>query len=162
MWIATDVHYESGRSVVGAVGFLRWTDTQGMEWTRVYPGAAAAYEPGQFYKRELPLLLATLNDLPPASGVIVDGYVWLGPDRKGLGAYLHEAIDLPVIGVAKRPFHGADGVAEPVLRGTSANPLWVTAAGMRVSEAVDAIRRMHGAHRLPTLLKRVDRLCRGD
>ena len=54
-----------------------------------------------------------------------------------------------------------DGVAEAVLRGGSERPLWVTAAGMDPREACARVREMHGAHRIPTLLKRVDALCRG-
>jgi len=40
--------------------------------------------------------------------------------------------------------------------------LYVTAAGMRLQEAADRIQRMHGPHRIPTLLKRVDTLARGS
>jgi deoxyribonuclease V len=48
-----------------------------------------------------------------------------------------------------------------VVRGTEAKrPLYVTAAGVGVDQAAAWVRSMHGPHRLPTLLKRVDRLCR--
>jgi deoxyribonuclease V len=48
-----------------------------------------------------------------------------------------------------------------VLRGGSARPLYVTAAGLSADEAARRVRDMHGPYRIPTLLKRVDQLCRG-
>ena len=39
-------------------------------------------------------------------------------------------------------------------------PLYVSAVGVDLVNAADNIRRMHGPHRLPTLLKQVDGLCR--
>jgi deoxyribonuclease V len=87
--------------------------------------------------------------------------VWLGAGRPGLGAHLYQALGrrTAVVGVAKRRFHGA-GDAVPILRGTSQVPLFVTAVGIDLAEAAEGVRRMHGAHRIPTLLKRVDRLSR--
>jgi deoxyribonuclease V len=64
-----------------------------------------------------------------------------------------------VVGVAKTSFTGS-AFAEPVLRGGSARPHSVTAAGAAARAAAGWIRSMHGAHRIPTLLKRADRLCR--
>ncbi|MFY0538676.1 hypothetical protein [Nannocystis pusilla] len=39
---------------------------------------------------------------------MIDGHVWLGPDRPGLGVHLHRALGeaIPVVGVAKNPFRG--------------------------------------------------------
>jgi len=50
--------------------------------------------------------------------------------------------------------------AIPVLRGTSARPLFVTAAGMPRTDAADLVRRMAGRFRLPDALRRVDVLAR--
>jgi deoxyribonuclease V len=61
-----------------------------------------------------------------------------------------------VIGVAKTAFQAATH-AMPVLRGTSARPLFVTAAGMSRDEAV---RHMSGRHRLPDAMRRADTLAR--
>lgn len=123
----------------------------------------ADYEPGAFYKRELPCILAVLRAAGATPDVIlVDGYVWLSADgRPGLGARLHEALGgtAAVVGVAKTGFAGG-GFAVEVLRGDSARPLFVTAAGVDAAVAASWIRGMHGRHRLPTLLKRVDRMCR--
>jgi deoxyribonuclease V len=122
----------------------------------------APYQPGEFYKRELPLLLDLLRDLRPPPGIIVvDGYVWLGEGVPGLGARLFTALGggQPVVGVAKSPYRG-DTAAAQVLRGGSRRPLHVTAAGVALADAAAWVRGMHGAHRIPTLLKEVDRLSR--
>ena len=128
------------------------------EWVIPIP-EVADYEPGQFYKRELPCLLTLLEAVPHKIEVIVvDGYVWLGPDRKGLGAHLHAQLggETAVIGVAKSHFHEAPGIS--VLRGDSKNPLFVTAEGIPLETAAEHVRAMAGEFRLPTLLKYTDRL----
>lgn len=162
--VCLDVGYRADAVVAACVGFHEWTDAEpALEKTVRADGAAAAYEPGQFWRRELPYLLDVLArlDATPAT-VIVDGYVWLGVSRPGLGAHLYEALErrAAVVGVAKTRFHGADGAAVPVLRGESKEPLFVSAAGMSVDDAARAIAQMAGPHRVPTLLKRVDRLSR--
>ena len=94
--------------------------------------------------------------------MIIDGYVWLGGQRPGLGGHLHEVLgqQVAIIGVAKTQFAGAEPV-ELVLRGQSRTPLYVSAVGMDLATAASHIRAMHGPHRIPTLLKRVDQLSRG-
>src|SRR5262249_3377341 len=128
---------------------------------RVTP--AAPYLPGQFYRRELPCLLAVLAPrLDEVRIVLVDGYVWLRDEHSpGLGAHLYEALGrrVAVIGVAKSCFQSA-GVAKAVLRGGSKRPLFVTAAGLDLITAATCVRRMHGGYRIPTLLRRVDQCCR--
>jgi deoxyribonuclease V len=132
--------------------------------TVVEAPVAAPYRPGVFCQRELPPLLAVLRRVRRRFRVVVvDGYVWLdGHGRPGLGAHLYEALRrrVPVVGVAKSRFGLAD-FAVPVLRGCSRQPLFVTAAGMPAAEAAQRVRDMHGACRIPTVLKRVDRMCRG-
>jgi deoxyribonuclease V len=120
----------------------------------------APYRPGAFFERELPCIRAVLaKNHWPLAAIVVDGYVWLG-EQPGLGAHLFAALEekVPVIGVAKNPFREAAAIE--VVRGDSKKPLYVSAAGMAKEEAAACIRRMHGPHRLPTLLKEVDRLCR--
>ena len=120
------------------------------------------YEPGQFYRRELPLLLAAIHEVETSTDcVVVDGYVWLGPDSaRGLGAHLYEALvgRVPVIGVAKTRY--LDTPAAEVRRGQSQRPLYVTAAGIGIDLAASHVHSMHGVGRIPTLIKRVDRLAR--
>ncbi|WP_433214451.1 endonuclease V [Dactylosporangium sp. CS-047395] len=119
------------------------------------------YVPGQFYLRELPAIRAALAGVAPVELLIVDGYVDLDPGgRPGLGAHVHEALGVPVIGVAKTAFRAATH-AVPVLRGVATKPLFVTAAGLSRAEAAEYVRGMGGAYRMPEALRRVDALARG-
>ncbi len=159
-----DVHYRdtSASACAAAVTFLGWTDADVIDAKVVQVQDVEPYEPGQFYRRELPCLLAVLQTLPPVDAVLIDGYVWLADEsRPGLGAHLHQALGgkIPVIGAAKTKFHGA-GQACEVLRGESRRPLYVTAAGMEVNLAAEHVRSMHGVYRIPTLVAWVDQLCR--
>lgn len=145
-------------------------------WSSETPSAAYAtdiasveeYEPGAFYRRELPCLLQVLSLLPsPPNVVVIDGYVWLSDAPKpGLGAYLYEALGggVPIIGVAKTAFHGAEScpIVMRVLRGTSIKPLFVTAVGMEPEAAGRLVQGMAGPHRIPTLLAATDQLSRSD
>jgi deoxyribonuclease V len=163
MLAALDAHYVDDHAFVACLTFASWRDASAIEELTTVVADIPEYEPGHFYRRELPCLLAGLGLLPaPPEIVVIDGYVWLDEHgRQGLGAHLHRALGgrAAVVGVAKNPFHGAGGAAE-VQRGDSARPLYVSAEGMPLSEAADAVRSMHGPFRVPTLLKRVDQLCR--
>ncbi len=158
-----DVDYRPTACAAAAVLFADWRDEVAQrEVTHVHPAPPADYQAGQFFRRELPhleRLLALLAE--PPSLIVVDGFVWLDADRPGLGAHLHRALGerIPVIGVAKRPYRQATS-ALPVLRGHSAVPLWVSSVGVDAAAAAAAIASMHGDHRVPTLLRRVDRLAR--
>jgi deoxyribonuclease V len=140
-------------------------------WTAAKPTAEhvrkldgiAQYVPGQFYKRELPCVLAVLELVEEQLQlIVVDGYVVLDASGTlGMGGHLYEALGrrIPIIGVAKNRFH-ANAAAIEVHRGGSKRPLFVTALGIETQAAANDVQRMHGEHRLPTILKRVDRLCR--
>jgi deoxyribonuclease V len=163
MIAALDVHYDdrTAGATGAAVLFEAWADAQSHSEHVVRTGGVAPYEPGAFYKRELPCLLAVLKSLPAAPSIVaIDGYVTLG-DKPGLGTHLWEALErrTPIIGVAKTRFHSA--AAKEVLRGGSLSPLYVTAVGIDLDEAAAHIQAMVGPHRIPTLLKRVDQLARG-
>lgn len=125
------------------------------------------YEPGSFYRRELPCLMAVLRLLPETPAiVVVDGYVWLPPSgRSGLGAYLYEALGkaTPVIGIAKSSFAGTEACAFviPVHRGMSKRPLYITAAGIGVESAAQWVLGMAGEYRIPKLARIADQLARG-
>jgi len=157
-----DVDYRDPAACAAAVTLLDWADAHPSGESVVHLGQVAPYEPGEFYRRELPCLLAVLETLPPIDVAVIDGYVWLDDAMKpGLGAHLYEALSrrTTVIGVAKSKFRGANH-AQEVLRGTSARPLFVTSAGIPPKLAADYVRSMHGAHRIPSILARVDDLCR--
>ncbi|MEW5852199.1 MAG: endonuclease V [Myxococcota bacterium] len=161
--VAVDVDYREDEAVAAAILFRSWTDASscGQHVARV--AGVAPYVPGELYRRELPALLAVLAKVPDVlSCVVVDGFVWLDEQgRKGLGAHLHDALGgaVPVVGVAKSGFRGSRH-AVPVLRGGSRRPLWITAVGIPVDAAADGVARMHGNHRIPTLLQATDALCR--
>lgn len=163
MILAVDVHYTDPGAVAAGVCFEDWRDARPSRTCISCFDAVAPYEPGAFYRRELPCLLGLLREhaLQPDL-IVVDGYVFLDDDgRPGLGKHLFDALDgrVPVIGVAKTAFVGI-GTDHEVLRGDSARPLYVSAAGMLLADAKAHVLAMHGAHRLPTLLKAVDRACR--
>jgi deoxyribonuclease V len=157
-----DVAYSHDVGRAACVLLRDWTDASPAEEHVAEVVGVADYEPGQFYRRELPCLLAVLGRLARVPEVIVvDGYVWLGDGVPGLGARLHAALGgtAAVVGVAKTCFRSAP--ATPVVRGGSRKRLFVTVAGMDVAEAGGRVQAMHGPHRIPTALKRVDQLCRG-
>jgi len=164
MKLVVDVHYEGEGATVAGILFPSWSsDAVCRALTRTQP-RVEPYEPGAFYKRELPCLLALLERIDdPLDAVVVDGFVTLG-DRgvAGLGMHLFQAMGgfVPVIGVAKRRYAGTP-IACEVFRGGSRAPLFVTAAGIGHGEAKELVQGMHGLHRIPTLLGKVDRLCRG-
>lgn len=162
MIAALDVHYADPTATAACVLFASWTDAAPASEHVVSIASVAPYEPGEFRKRELPCLLAALAALPAAPElVVIDGYVWLAPGRPGLGAHLFDALGAktPVVGVAKTRFQGAAAIE--VVRGTSAKPLFVTAAGVDPALAAAHVAAMHGPHRIPTLLARADALARG-
>ena len=159
-----DVAYSQTISVAACLTAEDWTSAAPIAEFTHKTGPAEAYTPGEFYRRELPLLMSVLSMLPERPRIlVVDGYVWLDTDgRKGLGAHLFEMLRgrTAVVGVAKTRFAGAEQWVEQVVRGSGSNPLWVTAAGVTLSEAVSGVKRMHGGNRIPTLVGRVDQLAR--
>lgn len=165
MIAAVDCHYRRDRAVAGGILFRDWTSSHAELEFRAVLTNVKPYEPGSFYRRELPCLVKLLDQVKDRFDVVlVDGYVWLGAeDSPGLGAHLHRALGMhiPVIGVAKSPYRSASH-AQRIFRGRSLRPLYVTSVGMDPGEAAGNIESMHGAYRIPTLLKRVDRLCRSQ
>jgi len=164
MIACVDVGYHDTHATAACVVFAAWTDETPLSTLAVRIETVEPYEPGQFYRRELPCLLRVLADVTvPLDTIIVDGFVWLGTDEPGLGAHLHEALDrrVSVVGVAKTSYAG-NTVAVEILRGISQNPLYVTAVGIEPAVAAEHVRTMHGEHRIPTLLGHVDRLSRAS
>jgi deoxyribonuclease V len=164
MIACTDVHYGPSAAVAACLLFRDWPDNRPCLEVAQSIDRAAPYEPGRFYRRELPGLLSVLGSLSERPNVVlIDGYVWLGDElHPGLGAYLYDALGgtSAVIGVAKTLFRKGRAVCA-IKRGTSLRPLYVTAAGVDLNEAAQRIIELHGKFRVPTLLKKVDRLCRG-
>jgi deoxyribonuclease V len=160
---AVDVHYLStGGARAAAVLAADAAFAHVLAERTAVVARVAAYRPGEFYLRELPPLRAVLAGLSGLGLLVVDGYADLDPGgRPGLGAHAHAEFGIPVIGVAKSRFRTATH-AVPVTRGSSARPLFVTAAGMPPADAADLVRRMTGRYRLPDALRRADTLARAD
>lgn len=161
-----DVHYKNAGARTACVLIGSW-EAASPDSTYVQDiEAVEPYEPGRFYRRELPCLLSVLRLLPSSpETVVVDGYVWLSPgDRPGLGAHLYEALGraTPVVGIAKRAFAGVESCADivPVVRGASRKPLFVTAVGIEPDVAAQCVRRMAGKYRIPDIVRITDRLSR--
>ena len=163
MILAIDVCYHDHGATVAGVAFHDWSDTAASATYISQVHDVAPYQSGQFYQRELPCILQLLREhqLHPQL-IILDGYVDLDAQgRAGLGRHLYNALaqHIPVIGVAKKPF--VDGDANwAIYRGGSERALYVTCAGLPLAQAKREISEMAGKHRLPILLKAVDRLCR--
>jgi len=157
-----DVDYRGTRAVAAGIAFRDWLDDSGVVERVVTVSDIQPYQPGQFFIRELPCLLAVLRVLPPLQIVLIDAYVWLEQNRPGLGAHLYDSLDgrVSVIGVAKTRYLGAGSVQE-IARGKSRRPLYISAIGMSVRQAAEHVYSMSGLYRIPTLLKRVDLLSRG-
>lgn len=163
---ALDVHYDEARGVgqAAAVIFDDWGDAAPRAVERRHHAGIEPYASGAFYRRELPVLWPLIEQIRGRHEVrlvIVDGHVDLADGEPGLGRRLHEAMEraAAVVGVAKNEFRGAP--AHPVYRGRSRRPLWVSATSAPEA-AVASVQRMHGPHRVPTLLRLVDHYARSS
>jgi deoxyribonuclease V len=175
--LALDAQYDDARRIagVGAVLFERWADTVRFGTATCTVTDVAPYEPGAFYKRELPCLLRILDVVtgrfPMAlagwddiDAIVIDGYVDLADGKPGLGRMLHRQLEadgrppIHVVGIAKTRFHGAPAVE--VLRGSSKVPLHVSAAGTGSPHAAVLVRTMGGEHRVPVMVRHADWLAR--
>jgi deoxyribonuclease V len=159
-----DVDYRAdGTAKVSGVVTDSWTSNKCVVYSTIVP-EVEPYEPGAFYRREMPCIIALLYATQQLryKTIVVDGYVTLGEDQHyGLGAHLYRELagTIPVVGVAKTYFNGTPD-NQAVLRNGSTKELYVTALGMDHEAAKLAVANMHGEFRLPTLLKLVDQSCR--
>ena len=159
---AVDVHYlgpAGARAALVTASDARFTELAGT--ATIHVAEAEQYRSGEFYLRELPAIRAVCQNEGPFALIVVDGYVDLDPaGRPGLGAHVHAEFGVPVIGVAKTSFRTATHAAR-ILRGQSARPLFVTAAGMTIADGASLIEGMAGPFRIPDALRTADRLARG-
>jgi len=161
-----DVHYHAAGARAACVLAQDWSSPAPLATHVADIADVQDYEPGAFYRRELPCLLQVLGLLAsPADVLVVDGYAWLlDAPHPGLGARLYTALGgtTPVVGIAKTAFRDADDAptVARVLRGDSLRPLYVTSVGMPAEVAAGFVRAMAGEHRIPLLLAAVDRLAR--
>ncbi|MDQ0994119.1 endonuclease V [Streptomyces sp. V3I7] len=176
-----DVAYDDERDVVAAAAVV--LDAATLE---VVAEATAIghvpfpYVPGLLAFREIPTVLAALDALPCAPGLVVcDGYGLAHPRRFGLACHLGVLTGLPTIGVAKSPFTftykepaPARGSATPLFAGSeevgralrtqdAVKPVFVS-VGHRVSLAGACAHTLAltPEFRLPETTRRADTLCR--
>jgi deoxyribonuclease V len=165
--LIVDVDYRDDHAAASGVLIQDWASAEcAVVNTRVEN--VAPYEPGSFWKRELPCihkLLLMLDVLVPdlkLGCIVIDGYVFLGDNAKpGLGAYLNNSMGgcTPIIGVAKTHFAGVPDDIK-LFRDNSTSPLYVTCVGVSQEDAMKNVKSMHGLFRMPSMLKYVDQCCR--
>lgn len=166
MILAFDTYYYDNKAKTVAIAFENWTDPKPTHIFSEILENIADYEPGAFYKRELPCIISLLQVInndetmdQSIEAIIVDGFVYLDDDQKlGLGGYLAAYLShkIPIIGVAKSDFRGIERLKQSLLRGESLNPLFITSFGIDLSTATSLIKKMEGQYRMPTLLKLLD------
>ena len=163
MITAIDCHYETDRVWAAACAVSAAADKRLSHSLRIAAPCGDAYQPGAFYRRELPAIIALLEALTwQPSLIFLDSYIDLDVDRPGLGRHLitDRQPACPLIGVAKNRF-ASSNFASAVCRGGSAKPLYVTCHGIERDAAIALLSSMYGPHRLPMLLKAADSLARG-
>lgn len=164
MILAIDVQYAKDIAFVTGVAFREWYSEAPCEEYVSIVYHVEEYEPGKFYKRELPCILKLLEEhnLKPET-IVIDGYVFLdGKQRPGLGKHLYDSLgcQIEVIGVAKKAFPGIEREHE-IFRGKSKKPLYITTSG-DLESAKHYVSIMFGKNRIPVILKRADQLSREE
>ncbi|RIK80864.1 endonuclease V [candidate division KSB1 bacterium] len=120
MILAVDVDYRDDNAVAAGVLFQNWEDREPVQELIAEILTVAEYEPGQFYKRELPCVLALLQQLEQLPEfIVIDGHVYLdGNQKPGFGKHLYDALEGKsiIIGVAKSRFKDTPAETEIFLR----------------------------------------------
>ncbi|WP_405957383.1 endonuclease V [Streptomyces phaeochromogenes] len=176
-----DVAYDDERDVVVAAAVVLDASTLDVVAEATAVGQVPfPYVPGLLAFREIPAVLAALEALPCAPGLVVcDGYGLAHPRRFGLASHLGVLTGLPTIGIAKNPFTftydepGAPrGSASPLLAGeeevgralrtqAGVKPVFVS-VGHRVTLDTACAHTLHLALRFrqPETTRHADALCR--
>ena len=169
IYLILDVYYQENQKTNDTIATVTGIRFEGIEQSNILSehiveiSEVAPYESGQFYKREMPCLLALINQIKePFDMIIIDGYVFLdGISKAGLGKHLYDNLAniKPIIGIAKNHFY--DITEEyAVWRGISKHPLYVTSIGTDVENAKEIVSKMDGDHRMPKMVTYVDQLGR--
>ena len=86
MIACVDVDYRDDSAIAACVLFRDWADAVSTAEHVRRIDRVEPYQPGQFYKREMPCLLAVLAEVAePLETVVVDGYVWLADEGEIMG-----------------------------------------------------------------------------
>ncbi|WP_031049583.1 endonuclease V [Streptomyces sp. NRRL F-5650] len=176
-----DVAYDDERDVVAAAAVVLDAATLDVVAETTAVGRISfPYVPGLLAFREVPTVLAALDALPCAPGLVVcDGYGLAHPRRFGLASHLGVLTGLPTIGVAKNPFtftyadpDGPRGSTSPLLDGAEevgcavrtrdgVKPVFVSVGHrMSLAGACAHTLALAPAYRLPETTRRADALCR--
>lgn len=176
-----DVAYDDRRDVVAAAAVVLDAATLDVVAEATAVGQVSfPYVPGLLAFREIPTVLAALDALPCAPGLVVcDGYGLAHPRRFGLASHLGVLTGHPTIGVAKNPFTftyddpgAARGSVSPLRAGPEevgralrtrdgVKPVFVS-VGHRVSldTACAHTLALTPDYRIPESTRRADSLCR--
>jgi deoxyinosine 3'endonuclease (endonuclease V) len=161
MKLAIDAYYNNinEAKVVGLI-FEDWNAIEPNKIVTTSVKDVQKYEPGKFYKRELPCIMKLLEliNMEVVEVIIIDGYVYLDDINKpGLGFHLYEKLNkkYPIIGVAKTYYY--NNIALKICRGQSKTPLYITSIGININDAGNNIKNMYGEYRMPKLLKLLDK-----
>lgn len=174
-----DVAY-SGDDLAAAVVVLDEQSLEEVDRSVVLGRTAFPYVPGLFAFREVPALLAALEQLKTTPDVLVcDGYGLAHPRRFGLACHLGVLTGIPSIGVAKTAFVGTHSAPGPD-RGDSADlvldgdvvgavlrtqqnikPVYVS-VGHRINLTTAIAHTLHltPRYRLPETTRAADHACR--
>jgi deoxyribonuclease V len=174
-----DVAYD-GDHLAAAVVVLDRDTLEEVDRAVVRGTTTFPYVPGLFAFREVPALLAALDQLATTPELLVcDGQGVAHPRRFGLACHLGVLTGIPAIGVAKTTFVGSHGelahergataelvdggevVGAAVRTQDGVKPVYVS-VGHRVTleTAIAEVLRLAPQYRLPETTRRADRACR--
>ncbi len=175
MIIAVDTYYFGNKAKTVGIIFKDWSSETIDEIVSEITICNEPYISGQFYKRELPCIKSLLaNKLKhihqeAVEAIIVDGFCYVKDGNKysnnyGLGGHLYDDLygDVPIVGIAKTNLMTVNECKKAVFRGQSKKPLFVSSVGVNVDSVALKVAKMAGNHRIPTLLKELDRLTKTD
>ena len=165
MFLTIDVHYKETYAKTVLLFFENWQSETASKIVTHSTHEVLDYEPGAFYKRELPCIMNALKEvsLEALETIIVDGHVYVDNDGKyGLGGHLYEALEkkFPIIGVAKTSFQSNKETVVEILRGESKNSSMFFATGLNKEVAANHIQNMFGDYLLVFLLKLINQLAK--
>ncbi|UFS70303.1 endonuclease V [Geomonas sp. RF6] len=140
---------------------------------------AVPYQPGYFFSREAPALLAALSALSaPPDLLLIEGHGIAHPRRCGIACHIGVTVGIPSIGCAKTRLVGtyvapgpekgdwstlSDGeaVGAVVRTRSGVKPLFVSVGHLiTLEEAVDLVLRCCGEYRIPGPLRAADMAAR--
>ena len=162
-----DVHGDRG-----AVAVLTWPDLEWLTGTTAERPVSFPYVPGLFSFREIPALLAALDQLETLPDLLLcDGHGLAHPRRFGLACHLGVLLDRPTLGCAKTrlcgqhakvgpgrgswtPLMDEDTIGAVVRTQTGVKPVYVSVGHLvDLETAVETVLRCASRYRLPEPLR---------